>query len=146
MSQPVFQDDTTIGDEERLFRRVPVIQLVPDEDTGLARVSSCAFRDRELSVYIESVLTESGRSAESCLRNYDVHKLVSITAANARQFNQAVCRNPLPEEPSHGLVYGSKNNSKISRGLSSLAAWVIPPAPLRNEELILEKRRLGIEG
>lgn len=146
MSQPVYQDDTSIRDEERLFRRVHVKQLVPDDDTGLARVSSGAFKDKDLSVQIESVLTESGRSAESCLRNYEAHKLVSITAANARQFNEAVCRDPLPEEPSHGLVYGSKNNPRISNGISALAAWVIPPVPLRNEELIMERRSLGIEG
>jgi len=126
MSPPHYQDDASIRDEERLFRRFHLMLLVRDDDTGLARVSSGAFKDKELSIQIESVLAENGGSADSCLRGHDAHRLVSITAGNARQFNQAVCRDPLPEDPSHGLVCGSKNSKTVHEGLRVSAIWVIP--------------------
>jgi len=133
----------SIRDEERLFRRVHIKQLVRDDDTGLARVSSGVFKDKELSVHIESVLREIGRSAESCLQNRNFLKLVAITAGNARHFNQAVCRNPIPNDPSHGLVCGSKNRKCID-GLKTSVAWVIPASSPRYEDIEAEKRSLGM--
>lgn len=115
-----------------------------DDDTGLARVSSGVFKDKDLSVNIESTLTNTGGSAETCLHNYKAHKLISITAENARQLNQAVCRDPLPGDLSHGLVYGSKNARNVHDGLRAMAAWVIPASAPRHEDILAEKRILGI--
>lgn len=143
MSQPDYQDDASIRDNERLFRRVHVSQLVRDDDTGLARVSSGAFKDRDLSVHIESILTGAGESAATCLRNHKSHKLLSITAADARRLHQAVCHDPQPEDPSHGLVFGSKTRS-VQQGLRAAAAWVIPVAPPAYDEIESERRTLGI--
>lgn len=98
MSQPVYDDDLSIRDEERLFRRVHVAQLVRDDDTGLVRVSSGVFKDKELSINIESLLVGAGNSAEACLQNHKAHKLISITAGDARRFDQTVCRDPLAQE------------------------------------------------
>jgi hypothetical protein len=60
MSPPVFQDNASISDEERLFRRVHLLLLVRDDDTESVRVSSGAFKDKELSVNIESTLAAAG--------------------------------------------------------------------------------------
>lgn len=144
MSPPVYQDNASIRDEVRLFRRVHVSLLVRDDDTGLARVSSGAFKDKDLSVHIDSVLAEIGRSIESCLHNFNSHRLVSLTAADARQFSQAVCRDPLPTDQSHGLVYGSKNNTSICNGLRDAAIWVIPTTAPRYDDIEVERRNLGI--
>jgi hypothetical protein len=146
MSPPVYQDNASVRNGEKLFRRVHVSLLVRDDDTGLARVSSGAFKDRDLSVHIESALSETGRLPESCLHNCNAHKLVSITSANAREFNQAVCRDPLPNDHSHGLVYGSKNSRRVYEGLRAAAKWVIPATAPRYEEIEAEKRALGIPG
>jgi hypothetical protein len=129
MSHPVFQDDVSICDEERLFRRVHPTHLVRDEDSGTLRVSSAAFKDEELSVNIESILKLDGSAPEACLRKHPNHRLVAITAADARKFSQAVCRDPLPEDRSHGLVYGLKKKPSIHQGLRSAAIWVIPSSP-----------------
>lgn len=143
MPQPDRQDDATIRDTERLFRRVHLKQLVRDDDTGLARVSSGAFKDRELSIHIESVLAGIGRSAEWCLQGYGSHKLVSITAGDARALHQIICRDPLVHDPSHGLVCGSKNNRKTSEGLRSAAIWVVPPGAPLHQHIEAEKQILG---
>jgi len=127
-----------------LFRRVHILQLVRDDVTGLARVSSGVFRDKDLSVNIESVLLDIGGSAESCLHDSKVHKLISITAKDARKFNQAVCHDPLPDDLSHGLVYGSKNARNVHDGLRVEAAWVLPANAPRYEEIESERRELGI--
>ena len=143
MSPPVFQDDLSIPDEERLLRRVHIQQIVRDDDTGLARVSSGVFRDKELSINLESALSDLGGSAESCLQASSAHKLISITAQNARQFNQSVCRDPVPDDLSQGLVYGSKSGS-VRDGLRAAADWVIPANAPRYEEIEAERRLLGI--
>ncbi len=122
-----------------------ILLLVRDDNTGLVRVSSGAFKQKELSVHIESVLAEAGRSADSCLHNFSAQKLVSITSANARQFNQAVCRDPLPEDHSHGLVYGNKNSKEVYEGLRDAATWIIPQSAPRNEDIEAEKRALKIQ-
>jgi len=143
MSPPVLQDGISISDEERLFRRVHTVQLVRDDDTQLARVSSGVFKDKELSVNIESTLIGLGSSVESCLRDSNAHRLISISAHNARQLNQAICRDPLPEDLSHGLVFGSKNARSVHR-LRDLSEWVLPSSAPLFEEIEVEKRRLGI--
>jgi len=144
MSLLAYQNDATIVDGERLFRRVHVAQIVRDDDTGLARVSSGAFKDKELSINIESVLAQTGSSPIACLRSHKAHKLMFITAGDARRFKQAVCRDPLPDDPSHGLVYGSKNNKGVSEGLRSAAKWQFPASAPLYDEIEAEKRALGM--
>jgi hypothetical protein len=144
MEESDYQDDASIQDDERLFRRVHITQLVRDDDTGLVRVSSGVFKDKELSINIESVLARTGSSAEACLQKYKAHKLVSITAENGRNFGQAICHDPLTNDPSHGLVYGSKSARNIHDGLRAVAVWVIPTVAPSCEEVEAEKRKLGI--
>lgn len=144
MCQSARQDDPSIADEDRLFRRIHLKQVVRDDDTGMARISSAAFRDKELSVNIESVLLTEGKTAEVCLQGYQVYKLVAITAGEARRYQQAVCRDPLPDNLSHGLVCGSKNNQKINNGLRDSAKWVIPAQAQPYEDVRQEKRVQGI--
>jgi hypothetical protein len=145
MSERVRQDDPSIENAERLFRRVHLSLLVRDDDTGLARISSGAFKDKELSVHLESVMTEVGLRPESCLQHRNAHKLVSITARDARSLDQAVCRDPLPEDAAHGLVCGSKNNRRVHEGLRSAASWVIPAAAPSYDEVETEKQALGLQ-
>jgi hypothetical protein len=144
MSPPLYEDNPSIRDEEKLFRRIHITQLVKDDDSGRARVSSSAFKDHELSVNLESEMVHQSRSAESCLQNHRDHKLVSITAGDARNFSQSVCRDPIPDDLSHGLVYGKKSRH-IYEGLRIASAWVIPASPPRIEDILLERRNLGFK-
>jgi hypothetical protein len=144
MCQAARQDDLAITADERLFRRVHLSQIVKDDDTGNTRISTGAFKDKELSVNIESVLIRNGESADACLRQHQLHKLVSITAGQARQLQQIVCPDPLPDDASHGLVCGSKNNRRIHEGLRDSAAWIIPAKAPPYADIAQEKRLLGI--
>jgi hypothetical protein len=145
MSLPDRQDDLTIGNEERLFRRIHLTQIVKDEDTGQARVSTGAFRDKELSINIESVLLRNGDAIAACLRNHQGHKLVSFTVGQARQFQQIVCPDPEPPENlSHGLFCGSKNSRRVLEGLRDAAQWVIPAQAPSNEDISREQRLFNL--
>ena len=132
MCQQAYLDDPEIADETRLFRRIPPSWLVRDEDTGFSRVSSAAFRDKELSIDIETVLILHGETAEHCLRNYPAYALVSLLARDGRNHQQIVCHNPQLENPSHGLIYGIKNR-RVKEGLRDAALWVIPPVAPEHE-------------
>jgi hypothetical protein len=129
MTARTFEDDPSIADEERLFRRIPRTWINWD-DHGNAAVSSAAFRDEELSVALESVMARDGRPPVDAIRNYPGYGLAAITAAHARSLNQRVARDPLDEEPAHGVVYGPKKRGGIASKLRDGASWVITPAPV----------------
>jgi hypothetical protein len=144
MSQRAHHNDPSIVDGDRLFRRIHLTQLVKDDDTGLARISTGAFRDRELSINIESILWNEGKTAENCLEGHTAHSLVSITAGAARRHNQVVCSDPLPFDLSHGLVCGPKNNRRIQEGLRDSADWVIPVEAPSYANVLQQKITQGI--
>jgi hypothetical protein len=147
MCQTARQDDLTIRNEERLFRRIHLSQIVNDEDTGCARFSSAAFKDKELSINIESVLLRGGEAVGSCLRKHQGYKLASFTAGQARQLQQTVCPDPAPpDNMSHGLVCGSKSSRRIYEGLRDSAQWIIPAQAPRYDDIDQEKKQLGMSG
>jgi hypothetical protein len=145
MFQPARQNDPTIANEDRLFRRVHLCQIVKDDDTGRARISTAAFKDRELSVNIESVLIGNGLTADACLLDPNKHRLVCFTAGQARHFQQIVCRDPEPPDNlSHGLVCGAKNSRRVSEGLRDSAEWVLPAHAPQYAEIAEQKKLFGI--
>lgn len=129
MTARTFEDDPSIADEERLFRRIPRTWVDWDEH-GNASISSTAFKDEELSVALESVMLRDGRPPGDARRNYAGYGLAAITAAHARSLNQHVSRDPIDEEPAHGVVYGQKKRSGIAGKLRNGASWVINPVPV----------------
>jgi hypothetical protein len=126
MPSRVFVDDPSIPGSERLFRRIPRTWIDYD-DSGCPTISSAAFKDEELSVNLESVMVRDGRQPADAIRNYPGYGLASITAAHARSQNQKVLRDPLPEEPAHGIVHGQKKRGGIASALRDGALWVIAP-------------------
>jgi hypothetical protein len=122
----VFEDDPSIPGDERLLRRIPRSWIDWDED-GTPAISSAAFKHEELSVNLESVMVRDGRPPADAIRNYAGHGLAAITAAHARSLNQAVARDPEPQEPAHGVVYGRKQGGGVGGKLRDGAVWVVTP-------------------
>ena len=87
---------------------------------------SAAFKDKELSINIESILIKGGDTVEACLHNHQGFKLASFTAGQARQLQQIVCSDPKLGNASHGLVCGPKSSKRVYGGLRDSAQWVIP--------------------
>ena len=98
------------------------------DEYGNPAISSAAFKDPELSVNLESVMARDGRQPADALGSYSGYGLAAITAAHARSLNQVVARDPLPEEPAHGVVYGQKKRGGIAAKLRDGAIWVVTPA------------------
>jgi hypothetical protein len=119
-------DDATIASETQLYRRITTHYLVTDENVGCRRVSSGAFDNEDLSVAIGDTLEEDGRAPESVVENYPGEHLVAFTAGVARAFAQIIYREPEPDEPAHGIVFGKKKKS-VKRALHDAAVWVLRP-------------------
>jgi hypothetical protein len=125
------EDDLSIPDTDRLFRRVPPNQLEPLED-GSFRPTSAVFKHTELSVNIECLMVEQGRPPEDTLTGYPGHYLTSIIAGDVRAKGHPIVKDTEPpNDPAHGLVLGKKKGSFANAMLAS-HRWIIPP-PSRQE-------------
>lgn len=129
MATRTFQDDPTIPGAERLLRRIPRT-WVDWDGQGNATISSAAFKDEELSINLESTMALNRRPPEDAVRRYPGYGLAAITAAHARSLQQAIARDPLPEEPAHGVVCGPKKRGGIAGKLRDGAVWVVTPVRL----------------
>ena len=133
MAQNAYPDDVTILADCRLFRRVnvePQLSIVWDGNEGRWRPSSAAFTDSPdgspMSIVLGTELEAAGRQPESVLTGHEGFALAYVTAEQVRAQQQAVVRNPLPEETAHGLVAGAKSRS-VRKKMASEAIWVVAP-------------------
>lgn len=113
-SPPANDDD--ISDDELLYRRVHPNQMAPDENSGGWRVSSADWDDPsgEVSVYLQSTLSEDGVEPEAILDGHPEHSLVTVTVGDVRKVSFGVVRDPDPEDDhprarSHCLLIGLKS-------------------------------------
>ncbi len=126
-----FTDDPTILDDAVLWRRIPPWHVVPDDNLGVMRPSSAAFKDSpdgsSMSVFLAELVERDGRKAEDALVGHTDYALSAFGAGLARRCKQGVASDPQPDEPAHAVVFGTKTKS-ISRALAKGSEWVIPPA------------------
>jgi hypothetical protein len=110
-----FVDDNAISDSDSLYRRIKPQFLVPGED-GRLRVASAAFKSYEMSVLIDSLLSQQRRAIEQVMQNYPGKAAVAFTVGLARELGQIVCKDiEPPNDPAHGLVIGKKTGSIANR-------------------------------
>src|SRR5271165_3623011 len=120
------QDDPSILNDDRLFRRVRPNQLVPEPD-GSQRPSSAVFKPPELSVNIESLMIQQGRPPEDALSKYPGEYLTAVTAAQVRVFGHPIIKDTEPpNDPAHGLVLGKKRSS-FANAMTRQHQWIVPP-------------------
>ena len=126
-----YTDDTTIADEEALWRRIPPGWIVSDSNQGGVRPSSQAFHDNAdgspMSVFLEKVMRQIGRVPDDALRGHEHFSLATITAGLARACKQGVAKDPEPDQPAHAVVFGKKTKKGVCRKLAEGSEWVIPP-------------------
>lgn len=120
-------DDSSIGDEERLWRRIipDWIHRTPD---GKFRPSSVAFLDGytgEVSVHIAAFTNQ-----EKALRGHPNDSLVEIRVGFPRSFGHAIVPDPTDEDPSHALICPppqkpNKQRKSDARKMAEQARWVV---------------------
>ena len=126
-------DTRHIEEQENLWRRVVIQpqQMYRDPDTGAIRPSSAAFKGRELSVVLED-----GRNPQEYIRDkFPNYGLAQINAKLARDLNQEVKLDPVPDEPMHALVLGDKPRP-IARELSLQSQWIVQPDSILVSQII----------
>jgi hypothetical protein len=131
-------ENRPVPPETKLFRRVaPKLEdgYVLDEDDDCLRLSSAAFLGKEMSVFLGDTLEEEGRDPLDALRQEPGFFLVSLTAADAIEAEQAVVRSPIDEEPAHGDVVGKKTRGR-RRALARAAIWIKAPDGLCPDEKV----------
>jgi hypothetical protein len=112
-----------VEDSASLLRRIHPSQVIHDQNTGLQRPSSAAFKDPDLSVDVEDILVSLGMDWHFSLRDYPGYSLVRFTAQVARAKGQAVILHPLPENPAHAQVEGKKSPG-VANTLRDASTWV----------------------
>lgn len=121
-------DKAKIPDANRLLRRIHPNQLVANKRApGRRRLSSVAFKDRELSVDVEEMLNSAGRDWTFTLGDRPGHALVRFTAGFARQQQEIVQHDPIPDNDAHALVIGEKTGD-IKDAFKENCEWVSKPA------------------
>ncbi len=132
MANSQYVDDPTILDPAELWRRIPPRHFVRDENRNLVRPSSAAFDDHPngspMSVLLAEDVIGSGRGPNDVLSNDYGFALASITARLTRDCSQGVARDPLPDEPSHAVVFGNKTDSVRKRLALGSQLVATPPA------------------
>jgi hypothetical protein len=99
--------------------------MIPDAaHPGQRRLSSAAFDNVEMSVDLSSIRQALGEAPDIAVAAYPGWGLAAITAGVARAKAQAVCRDPKPDNPAHGLVVGKKTQS-TRKYFRDHAVWVV---------------------
>jgi hypothetical protein len=62
-----------------------------------------------------SVAIASETTLEAFVEGYPQHSVIEFTAGVARSAGCTVVRDPLPPDPAHALVCGSKSNGQLSK-------------------------------
>ena len=108
---PEPQDDRSIGDEEKLLRRIRPKAIYLDPITGVYRPESGCFRSADfISVHVASLTSHT-----QVLSNYPEFSLVEITAEELRAIGCKIVCDPLPEDSSHALIYGTAPGGFVSK-------------------------------
>lgn len=130
MSGVTYEDDPSISDDCDILRRIPSYHFVHDNNLGITRPSSAAFENdkdgQPMSVALKDELDRLNLSSDSVLEGHEGFGLASFKAGLAREFGQLIVRDPLPEQPAHGLVCGNKTKS-ISRKFAKGSHWEFFP-------------------
>ena len=116
-------DEISVEDEAYLFRRIHPEQIVKDQNSGLCRPSSAAFKNPELSVDAEPLLHAQGLDWRSSLRDNRTYSLVRFHAGTAREVGQEVVHKPVEGNEAHCEVIGKKTPS-VAKALSAASEWV----------------------
>ena len=117
----------SIENSELLYRRINPDQVKLDggisssafQNDHFPPISSGAFNDPELSVDRAKL-----REPRETISNFKDRGVASIVAGFARELDQQVLADPLPDNKAHALVKGKKTKS-IARKLAQSAKWVI---------------------
>lgn len=119
-------DAPDIANEDILLRRIiPSEHLVPDGNTGQLRLSTKAFSPSSeenggMSVDIEKFIIAANLDPKTFVTSPRFSGSVQFTAGSARSAGLLVGKDPLPENPYHGEVWGNNKPNRFSKGQQNI--------------------------
>ena len=121
MNSPTSSDDSHVGDNETVMRRVTPTELTRHEDEGTIRPSSNAFLqggpDGDVSVFLTSETTPAHITQDH------PNTYVAITDVGfIRSLELDVVREPIAGEPGHCNIIGRKTPAK-RRAIARNSHW-----------------------
>jgi hypothetical protein len=126
-------DIAKIPNASGVLRRITAAFLRIDPGTGKRRLTSGAFKDREMSVDGEALMAAQGIDWNFSLRRWPDAYLVRLNAGMLRGKAQIIEHKPNPPEqadnPYHCEVIGTKNGTTAS-AIRDAAEWVKKPPDL----------------
>ena len=128
-------DDTSVGDDEILLRRIRPdwVEPAPGSPNGVA-IKSIAFQNLDegkqlMSSHLLTILQNLGLLPESVLNGHPGYGLVQYTAGYARAAGQVIVRDPRPGDPAHMHVVGPKSKGWRRRFATGCIVLVCPSLP-----------------
>ena len=126
MADPDYADDPSIPGEAVLWRRIPPHHFVRDENRNSIRPSSAAFEDHPDGSPMSVVLAAEAAGPLQVLAGHPGFALAAFPAGLARDCEQKIVRDPLPDDPAHALVVGKKTRS-VRKRLAVESVWAVSP-------------------
>jgi hypothetical protein len=115
-------DDGSIADDHDLLRRVRPDQVIDDQNLGIRRPSSAAFKDPKLSADSEHILSQSGLDWRVSLQSHAGYSLARLKAGVPREQGLPVIHKPLESNLAHVEVHGKKTQG-IANSLVASCSW-----------------------
>lgn len=129
MDYSTVEDDASIGNDCNLLRRVKIKPhcIIWDHNQNRWRPTSASYKDHPngspMSIVLQDELERIGLKPEDVLADYKEYGLAAITAGFAREQNQRIAKEPMPNDPAHGIVIGNKK--RAASRMAKKAQWVV---------------------
>jgi hypothetical protein len=121
-------DDGSIANDAGLLRRIRPDQIVDDANAGKRRPSSAAFKDSEMSVDAETILTVNGLDWKFSIKDHPGYSLARFEASHARAKALAVVHKPLFDNLAHTEVRGGPVfRDRMAAWLRWILGLITPP-------------------
>ena len=120
----IFGDDETISPETVVLRRIPPGRIVSD---GLdQRPQSGNFSNHPDGTGTSVSILAEGRDPLDVLEGLEGFGLVKLTVKDIRDAELGIVHHPLPDDPLHAHIQGSKTTAR-KRRLAMASIWIKRP-------------------
>ena len=119
-----YADDSSVGNDEEVWRRIPADKICWDNALDRLRPQSGMFSDSgpesPMSAHRARCYARPSEAAGDDL-------MVALTAGFLRRLKLGVATEPPTDDPGHLWIFGKKTAS-TKKKLARSATWVIPPS------------------
>lgn len=125
---PAYADDSSIADQEEVWRRIPPDQIHWDGKLHRWRPESGMFSDSSDGSPMSAGRAILYGSPRGILgdQGYPDHLLVAIDVAFLRELGLRVASDPPADDPGHVWIVGRKTKA-VKKKLAKAARWVVGP-------------------